>query len=212
LRRDRWAGITVISLTALMVYLIAGRMIDPGFTAYWGYMMAQIVATIGAVLWLTHRFGPEYGLHPVTHVIVIVVTYLDTLGTAADFYARYDVYDKITHTGGGAILAAATFDLVTSLRRRGAIGWRRSRMIAVAILLSVLLGALWELYEFAGDAIFHTGRQSGRIDTLYDLISDSTGAVLATLLLAWAYRRAVTSEPGGRSGAAASRQTEPAQW
>lgn len=195
LRRDRWAALTVLSLGALTVYLIAGRALDPGFTDYWFYMMAQILATIVAVVWLTHRFGPEKGLHPITLVIVVLVTYLDTLGTAANLYARFEIYDKITHTGGGAILGAAFYDLVASLRQRGAIGWRVSRQVSFAILLSVLLGAMWELYEFAGDAIFHTGRHSGRIDTLYDLISDSAGAILAVLLLAWAFQRSSPSAP-----------------
>ncbi|MCA9864200.1 MAG: phosphatase PAP2 family protein, partial [Thermomicrobiales bacterium] len=195
LRRDRWAAMTVLSLAALTGYLAVGWLIEPGFTDYWLYMMAQIIATIVAVIWLTHRFGPENGLHPITLSIVVLVTYLDTLGTAGDLYARYDVYDKITHTGGGAILAAAIYDLVASLRQRGAIRWRVSRQVSFAILLAILLGALWELYEFAGDAIFNTGRHSGRIDTLYDLISDSTGAIVAALLLAWVFRRGSTYPP-----------------
>jgi hypothetical membrane protein len=195
LRRDRWALMTVLSLAALTVYLSIGRALQPGFTDYWFYMMVQIVGTIAAVIWLTHRFGPENGLHPITLFIVVLVTYLDTLGTAADFYARYDFYDKITHTGGGAILAAAVYDLVASLRQRGAIRWRTSRQVSFAILISILLGSLWELYEFAGDAIFHTGRHSGRIDTLYDLISDSAGAILAVLLLAWVFQRSGPADP-----------------
>ena len=49
----------------------------------------------------------------------------------------------------------------------------------VAIGVSLTLGAVWEFYEVFGDAIFDTGRHAGSLDTIYDLISDFSGAILA---------------------------------
>jgi hypothetical protein len=53
----------------------------------------------------------------------------------------------------------------------------------VATMIPVALGASWELYEYLGDSVFHTGRNAGELDTVYDLISDTTGALLTCLTM-----------------------------
>ena len=182
-RGSWWATLDVAALAGLLLYLIANQVINPGFTNYWGYMVAQIAATILTVAWLSQRFSAEGGLSPLTHVIIVLVTYADTLGTAAGFYDRFQIYDKFTHFGGGAILAAAAYEVLLSLNIRGAIDWSAYRRMFLAAAVSVVLGSIWEFYEVFGDAIFDTGRHAGTLDTIYDLISDSAGAILTVVLL-----------------------------
>lgn len=181
---NKGALFTTVSLSFLLSWLIVSRYIDPGFTGYWGYMIAQIAGTILAVGWLTQQFEREGGLSWLTHTIIVVVTYADTLGTAAHFYDKYVVYDKITHFGGGLILAATAFEILLALNTRGAIRVSLPRRMLISVAVSVGLGAFWEFYELFGDAIFDTGRHSGGRDTTYDLISDTAGAIAAVLLLA----------------------------
>jgi hypothetical protein len=50
--------------------------------------------------------------------------------------------------------------------------------------VSLALGAIREFYEVFGDAIFDTGLHAGSLDTIYDLISDIRGAILAVMCLA----------------------------
>lgn len=182
--RHPWALFDVAALGVLLIYMIVGEIVRPGFTDYWGYMVAQIAATMLAVSWLTQRFSTEGGLSWLTHLIIVLVTYADTLGTAAGFYDRYQIYDKFTHLGGGAILSATVYEITLALRWRGAISWNLPLRMVVAIGVSLALGAIWEFYEVFGDAIFDTGRHAGSLDTIYDLISDFSGAILAVALLA----------------------------
>jgi len=119
--RHTWALLDVAAIGALLTFVFVGGVLHPDFTDYWGYMVAQMAGTILAVMWLTQRFSAEGGLSWLTHVIIVAVTYADTLGTAAGFYDRYQVYDKITHFGGGAILAAVAYEIALALRLRGAI-------------------------------------------------------------------------------------------
>jgi hypothetical protein len=182
--RHPWALLDVAALGALLICMVVGALLDPGFTDYWGYMVAQMVCTAAAVMWLTQRFASEGGLSWLTHVIIVVVTYADTFGTAAGMYDRYTVYDKITHFGGGAILAATAYEIILALRLRGAMSWSLHARMFIAIAVSVTLGAVWEFYEVFGDAIFDTGRHAGSLDTVYDLVSDLSGAVVAIVLLA----------------------------
>jgi hypothetical protein len=183
--RHPWALLDVAALGALLVFVSVQSTLHPGFTDYLGYMVAQMVGTLLAVIWLTQRFSEEGGLSWLTHLIIVSVTYADTLGTAAGFYDRFQVYDKITHFGGGAILAAVAYEIALALRVRGAISWQLHRRMLVAIGVSLGLGAVWEFYEVFGDAIFDTGRHAGSLDTIYDLISDLCGAMFAVVLLAW---------------------------
>jgi uncharacterized membrane protein YjdF len=183
--RQTWALLDVAAIGTLLTFVFVGGLLEPGFTDYWGYMVAQMTGTILAVMWLTQRFSAEGGLSWLTHVIIVAVTYADTLGTAAGFYDRYQIYDKITHFGGGAILAAVAYEITLALRLRGAITWEIRRRMIVSIGVALTLGAIWEFYEVFGDAIFETGRHAGSLDTIYDLISDLFGAILAVVLLAW---------------------------
>ena len=60
-------------------------------------------------------------------------------------------------------------------------------LIAVAVLSSGSIGAgmAWEIYEYIGDHLLDTGRHNGRVDTTYDLISDTIGAIVAICFLYW---------------------------
>jgi hypothetical protein len=179
-----WAVLDVTALAGLLASLLLGQLISPGFTDYWGYIVAQVAATILAVCWLSQRFWLEGGFSWLTHLVIVVVTYADTFGTALGFYDRFPMYDKVTHFGGGAILAAVAYEIVLALHRRGAIAWSLTGRALAAVVIALACGSIWEIYELFGDTIFDTGRHAGSRDTIYDLISDLAGAVLTVALLA----------------------------
>ncbi len=176
---------TVYSLGFLLTYLLAREAVDPGFTRYWGYMVAQIALTILIIVILSVHYSDEGGFSILTHGIVIVTTYADTLGTAAHLYDRFISYDKFTHFFGCAAVASAMGDLLINMHRRGTIDWSPNKLILVAVGLAMGAGMAWEIYEFVGDKLLDTGRHNGRVDTTYDLISDSIGAIVAAVFLYW---------------------------
>jgi uncharacterized membrane protein YjdF len=58
-----------------------------------------------------------------------------------------------------------------------------------AFLFAVAIGALWEIFEFAMDALFGMNMQkpmlgdpSGLTDTMWDLIVDTLGALVISIL------------------------------
>jgi len=176
---------SVYSLGFLLTYLLARQAVDPGFTRYWGYMVTQIALTILIIVVFSEHFADQGGFSVLTHAIVIVTTYADTLGTAAHMYDRFISYDKFTHFFGCAAVASAMGDLLINMSRKGTIGWSPSKLILVAVGLAIGAGMVWEIYEFLGDKLLDTGRHNGRVDTTYDLISDSIGALVAAVFLYW---------------------------
>ena len=177
--------VATYSLTALLTYLVARQVVDPGFTHYWGYMVTQTAVTILVILWISVKFAPEGGFSWLTLGIIVVTSYADTLGTAGHMYDRFVTYDKVTHFLGTAAVASAAGDIFLALRQRGVIDWSPTKMMSMAVIVAVGLAAGWEIYEYLGDKLLDTGRHAGAVDTYYDLVSDTVGALIAAGLLYW---------------------------
>jgi hypothetical protein len=116
--------------------------------------------------------------------VVAIATWADTLGTAGHMYDRYAVYDKIIHFGGGLAMTAVAADLLFARLRKEGKPQPLRPTLTLAIGTALALNAAWEVYEFLGDRVFSTGRHAGRLDTTYDLIADTAGALIACALLA----------------------------
>jgi len=184
---DNKTRFTLLSLGSLLAYLLIRQAIDPGFTDYWGYMVGQISLTILIVLWVDDQFGAWGGFSWFTHLVIVINTWADSLGTAAHMYSRYVEFDKITHFLGGVMLTAAAADIIFAVQKRRNIEIQPMRILTWAICISVGLGAAWELYEYFGDRLLDTGRHAGAIDTSYDLFSDTVGSVVGAALL-WRWK------------------------
>jgi uncharacterized membrane protein YjdF len=183
LRTSPWAMLSAAGLGSLLLYLLGRQAVDPGFTHYWGYQVVQIAVTLVVLLAVHAMFAPEGGLSWYTHVVVTADTWADTLGTAGHFYDRYSVYDKITHFGGGVALTAVAANVLAALAKRGVVSWSLRVRLAAAVAIMLVLNIGWETYEWLGDAVFSTGRHQGNLDTIYDFVSDITGALVSAVLL-----------------------------
>ncbi|HEY8446302.1 MAG TPA: hypothetical protein VIL01_04275 [Thermomicrobiales bacterium] len=182
---------SALGLFAVLVYLIFGQIFAPGFTHYWGFHLAQTLAILATVLALETLLLPEGGLSWPTHLLTVVVTAADTLGTAGDLYHSFDLYDKIIHFSSGATVAAISYDILTAMHRRQRLSLGSGVRLALAVAASFILAGLgWEAYEHYGDVIFSTDRVQSRVDTIHDLISNVCGSILAASVL-WVREAAV---------------------
>jgi hypothetical protein len=173
----RWA---TCGLGGVIVYLFVGRLLDPNFTNYWWYQLFQTSLTLAIVLFLNGMFAEEGGMAWQTHAVVVGATLADTLGTAGHMYDRWGPYDKVVHFSSGAAFAAGGYQALAFLKRRGVIAWEPFKRGIIAIVLSFLVvGVIWETYEYLSDVVFSSGRVHGWGDTFGDLISDTSGAILA---------------------------------
>lgn len=189
------ARFTALSLGALLAFLVVGQILSPGFTDFWGYLVAQMLITMVLLLVGEWLFRDQNGLSWQTHFIIVACGYADTLGTAGDLYANISEYDKLTHFAGVAAVTAGAYDCLRALARRGnTSAWVQSRFLT-AIAIGVAAGIGWEVYEAVADDIFATKRVQGRLDTTYDLIFDTLGAIVAAVIVRWAERREHAEEP-----------------
>lgn len=175
---------STLALIAILLYLLLGELLAPGFTHYWGFHVVQIIAILATVLTIETALHPDGGLSWPTHLFIAVIAAADVLGTSEDLYHTFDLYDKLIHFASGATAAAVAYDMLSVLDHRRKLMLPSGVRLAAAIMVSFLIAGLgWEAYEHYGDILFGTHRVQSRLDTIHDLISNICGSVLAASVL-----------------------------
>lgn len=113
------------------------------------------------------------------------------LGEVRGYYFRFWWWDIALHSGSGFLLGIIGFLLVYVLNETEDIGvhMKPGFVAFFAFLFAVGIGALWEIFEFSMDKLFAMNMQkqmlgdpSGLTDTMWDLIVDTLGALVISLL------------------------------
>lgn len=152
------------------------------------------VSTVGIIIvtFLPLMIGRRIAVQipPEFEVLAVVFVYASLfLGEVHGYYVRFWWWDAILHIGSGFLLGILGFLLVYVLNEHENVDLHmRPHFVALfAFMFAVGIGALWEIFEFAMDQLFHLNMQkSGLVDTMWDLIVDTVGALFISLL-GWSY-------------------------
>jgi hypothetical protein len=146
-------------------------------------LVAVVLAILPALLARSHAANVPLEIELVVLWLVIADM---TVGHLAGFY-ELAYFDKLLHFGNSVLLGMVAFLAVYVLHFVGRT--RRHAWIdgAAILLLTLGLGALWEIGEYAADHLFHRATQGAPglealDDTMWDLILDGAGGVLGALL------------------------------
>lgn len=119
------------------------------------------------------------------------------LGEVRNFYYVIPHWDTILHAFSGAMLGALGFNLITILNDSEKVKVALSPLFVClfAFCFALAAGAVWEIYEFSGDALFGLNMQKFRTsdgtlllghnalsDTMKDLIIDAIGAFVVVII------------------------------
>jgi hypothetical protein len=154
------------------------------------WLPALTTAAIAALTFLPLILGSRFRARIPAEMELLAVGFLYAslfLGEVHGYYVRYWWWDALLHTGSGFLLGILGFLLVHILNEheRVELHMKPGFVAFFAFLFAVGLGALWEIFEFAMDQLFGMNMQkSGLVDTMWDLIVDTVGA-LAISILGW---------------------------
>ncbi len=185
-------GLTLILQATLVVGVVL-------FCLQGRWMSAALSLAIVLITLLPIVFGRRFDVHvpPEFEVLAVVFVYASLfLGEVQGYYVRYWWWDAVLHTGSGFLLGIVGFLLVYVLNERSDIELHmQPRFVALfAFMFAVGIGALWEIFEFGMDQLFGLNMQkSGLVDTMWDLIVDSVGAFVVSIL-GWSYLRTAGSD------------------
>ncbi|MCR4368531.1 MAG: hypothetical protein NUV67_01345 [archaeon] len=104
----------------------------------------------------------RFSISPETKFAFVLLVIAEILNLVFDLYNLYVGYDVITHFIGGVLVATIMADFVKA--------YINDHAHALNVLVTVGIGALWELAEFATDMLTGWSLQFGLRDTMGDLL------------------------------------------
>lgn len=164
------------------------------------WMNAFLVMAIMAIMFSPAVIGRRFRVHipPEFQVLAVLFAFAALfLGEIHSYYVRFWWWDIALHTSSGLLMGILGFLLVYVLNESENIDIHmRAHFVALfAFLFAVMVGTLWEIFEFAMDQIVGTNMQkpmlgdpSGLTDTMWDMIVNAMGA-LAISALGWWYMK-----------------------
>ncbi|MCF7668996.1 MAG: hypothetical protein K9N48_04375 [Verrucomicrobia bacterium] len=169
----------------LQVFLAGGAVI-----AFFQSRFLDGIITIGIIIitFLPVILGKRFqvGIPAEFEFLAVIFIYASLfLGEVRGYYTRFWWWDVVLHSGSAFLLGIVGFLLVFVLNEKKEIELHmKPGFVALfAFMFAIGLGALWEIFEFAMDQIFGLNMQkSGLMDTMWDLIVDSVGALIIAIL------------------------------
>lgn len=138
-------------------------------------------------------------------LILIAFFFGFVLGMGFKLYQVTTWFDTVMHTFNGGVIAIVGFALIRSNFEN----WQEHILLITigAILFSISVGVIWEIYEFIADLISNGNMQrhsevntlplvpllgqKALLDTMIDLIVDTIGAIFASFIM---YNSAIRSK------------------
>ncbi len=105
------------------------------------------------------------------------------LGEIQNFYERFWWWDLFLHTVSGLILGFVGFLILYALYKQKRLTLSPWLFSVFSFSFALAIGGIWEIFEFGMDQLGGFNMQNGSlVDTMWDLIVDSIGALIAATL------------------------------
>ena len=124
-------------------------------------------------------------------IITLFIFASQFLGEIHDFYYKFPWWDNMLHCISGSVLGIIGFMFVYFLNKAHIKRTKLSPFFVAlfAFCFAVSIGVFWEIFEFSGDRIlslnmqkFRMPGEDGLVDTMTDLIVDTLGALIITIV------------------------------
>lgn len=165
----------------LLMLAIIGTIISGNWMNFFNAILTLLLTFIPSIIAKKNNIY----LIPEFHLIILIFLFASQyFGEFHDYYEKYWWWDILLHIFSGVMLGFVGFMLVYIFNREKKISVALSPIfIAIfSFTFALSIGALWEIYEFIMDSCFGRNMQkSGLVDTMWDLIVDSLGALFASI-------------------------------
>ncbi len=194
----------ILPIAYLVVRIVIGQSGDELASSYRSradYILMLLECLLGIVVihvpsFLSKKF--RFVFPPFLYSMYIVFLYCAIfLGEVRSFYYVVPYWDDILHCMSSVMSGIFGFMMISILNRNSSVTMKLSPIFAAlfAFCFSVMVGAVWEIYEFSADSLFGLNMQkfiledgtvlvgsAALADTMYDIIIDCIGAAIASVL------------------------------
>ncbi|MFT6181835.1 MAG: hypothetical protein ACI9NQ_001864 [Paracoccaceae bacterium] len=149
-----------------------------------GYWSAVMISSLTLFLtWLPIAYADRFDIKiPIRFAAAVAVFIFATLflGEIKDFYGKYWWWDVVLHAGSAVAFGIFAFILIFMLFEGDRFAAPPIAIAFLSFCVAMAIGGVWEIFEFTMDQTFGMNMQkSGLIDTMWDLIVDAVGALIA---------------------------------
>ncbi len=195
------------TLVLSVIYIIIRIIMVPGGKGTGGerleseYILMLLQCTAGIVImFLPGIISKKFSVSIPSKMYIVFVIFLFCaiyLGEVRSFYYLFRHWDALLHGVSGAMLGALGFSFVTLLNDEEKVPVYLSPIFVAlfAFCFAIMLGVLWEFYEYAFDGLLNLNMQkyaladgtllegrSALENTMKDLIVDAIGALAVSIL------------------------------
>jgi hypothetical protein len=147
------------------------------------WQTAALSALTFAATFLPAFIERESEVHiPVEFAIALVVFVYMTLflGEAQDFHERFAWWDLVVHSGSALVFGSVGFLILHTLVLGKKFTASAGTIALFTFCFAMAIGGVWEIFEFTVDHLFGlTMQDNSLVDTMWDLIVDALGALVA---------------------------------
>ncbi|WP_156762694.1 hypothetical protein [Woeseia oceani] len=191
-RIKRWIVVIIVALMTIDFIVVVAE-------AQW--LSAFLILTIATLILFVTVFSDRLGVQIPAEFQILALVFVFSalfLGEVRSYYERIWWWDIALHSTSGLLMGILGFLLIYVLNesKKIALSMTPHFMAFFAFMFAVAVGSLWEIFEFSMDSIFATRMQkpmfgdlSGLTDTMWDMIVNTVGAMLISLLGWWYMKR-----------------------
>jgi 4-hydroxybenzoate polyprenyltransferase len=112
---------------------------------------------------------------------IVLALFLHVVGGFSGFYDHVPGWDHITHMTSASLIGALGFVVVVTIDKYAdSIYLPRPFLAFFIVMFTMAMGVIWEIMEYANDALTGSHLQYSLADTMYDLLFDGfAGFVVA---------------------------------
>ncbi|MFA5001004.1 MAG: hypothetical protein WC531_02120 [Candidatus Paceibacterota bacterium] len=134
-------------------------------------------------------------------ILLVLVTVLDFLAFKNFWYWRWRWFDQPMHFAGGLLAGLVAIQIYLFFFYQDWKEVRGEEIILTSILGALIIGLVWEFFEFTADKIYvarvelktldmlYTGWRGSLHDLLFDLIGALTSAILFITSFIWRIKK-----------------------
>ncbi|MBI5182973.1 MAG: hypothetical protein HY999_01225 [Nitrospinae bacterium] len=164
-----------LSIIGLIPYLI----IKGDYVFAFAALIASIITIIPSILERTYKVHLPWEMD----LIISLMIYLHTFcGETLYFYEKIPIWDDIIHFMGTGVVAILAFMVVYTFHFTKKLRLTLPFIFLFTFVFALAIGTIWEILEFGIDQIFAKNTQHSLENTMWDIISDFMGGLLASLI------------------------------
>lgn len=171
-----------VIVNLLRLTLLAAILASIYFGSWYNFSIASLCIILTFIpAWFQKKYDIEIPVDFEFATIFFVYASL-FLGEINNFYYRFWWWDVMLHFISAIGFACVGFIILYILFQTNRISSKPIWLAIFSFCFSVSIGALWEIFEFSVDQLLGLNMQkSGLMDTMWDLITNSVGAFIASL-------------------------------